>query len=70
MRARSHTELDARERLVPLSTSSPSQNELDINRQRTGHVSWIKRYRNPIFFVPLDLLIYSNRYKNSHICYL
>lgn len=45
MRARSHTELDARDHLVPLSTSSPSQNELDINRQRSGHVSWIKRYR-------------------------
>jgi len=44
MRARSHTELDSRQHLVPLKTCSPSQNELHITHQRTGHISWIKRY--------------------------
>jgi hypothetical protein len=44
MRARSHTELDTPQCLVPLTSYLPSQNELDIDDQHTVHVSWIKRY--------------------------
>ncbi len=44
MRARSHTELDSRQHLVPLGTCLPNQNELNIDQQQTVHVSWIKRY--------------------------
>lgn len=55
MRARSHTELDSRQHLVPLKTCSPSQNELHITHQRTGHVSWIKRY----LYMYTDLLFSS-----------
>lgn len=44
MRARSNTEFDTRRRLVTLATCLPSQNELAFDRQRTSHVSWIKRY--------------------------
>jgi hypothetical protein len=44
MRARSHTELDTRQRKAALATYLPSLNELDIDHQRIGYVSWIKRY--------------------------
>jgi hypothetical protein len=49
MRARSHTELDTRQRLASLATFLPSQNELNIDHQRTGYVSWIKRYYFHLF---------------------
>lgn len=57
MRARSRTELDTRQRVVPLGTCLPSQTELDIDHQRIGHVSWIKRYSfcHFSFFTTLQL---------------
>lgn len=57
MRARSRTELDTRQRVVPLGTCLPSQTELDIDHQRTGHVSWIKRYSfSSCFSFPIVLI--------------
>ncbi len=44
MRARSHTELNTSQRLVSLASYLPSRNELDIDPQRTGYISWMKRY--------------------------
>lgn len=62
MRARSNTELDTRQRLVTLATCLPSQNELAFDRQRTSHVSWIKRYyflqpEFSFFFLPYQITI-------------
>jgi len=48
MQVRSNTEFNSRRRLITLATCLPSQNELAFDRQRTSHVSWIKRYN---FFI-------------------
>ncbi len=62
MQVRSNTEFNSRRRLITLATCLPSQNELAFDRQRTSHVSWIKRY----YFFILGFLFFfaflSNHY--------